>query len=141
MHRRAFLAAATGATTAATAGCGDVLGGDAGPEHDVDMASNRFVPTEYRVAVGETVRWANGSTQGHTVTAYEGGLPEGADFFASGGYDDEEAAREAFWDGERAGVLYTGDTFEHTFSTPGTHNYFCIPHERAGMVGRVVVEE
>lgn len=136
MNRRAFLAAAGGATAAISAGCG---GDD--PEYDVDMASNRFLPEEYRVAVGETVRWGNSSTQGHTVTAYGNGLPEGADFFASGGYDDEQAAREGFANGEQAGLLFTGDTFEHTFSVPGTHSYFCIPHERAGMVGRVVVEE
>lgn len=140
MHRRAFLAATAGAATTALAGCSGVLGGD-DPEYDVAMASNRFLPAEHRVEVGDTVLWGNETTQGHTVTAYVGGLPAGADYFASGGYADEQAAREAFWDGERAGVLYTGDTYEYTLSTPGTHNYFCIPHERAGMVGRIIVEE
>jgi plastocyanin len=38
------------------------------------------------------------------------------------------------------GAIRTGETYRHTFETSGTHSYFCIPHERAGMVGRVVVE-
>ena len=28
---------------------------------------------------------------------------------------------------------------EHTFTIPGVYDYLCMPHEAAGMVGRIVV--
>ena len=31
--------------------------------------------------------------------------------------------------------------WERRFSTPGVHDYFCIPHEDMGMVGRILVDE
>ena len=45
------------------------------------------------------------------------------------------------WD---SGVLLAEDptraaTFEHVFTVQGVYDYFCKPHERAGMVGRIVV--
>jgi plastocyanin len=36
-------------------------------------------------------------------------------------------------------VLQPGDVFEVTLSTPGVYDYFCVPHEEAGMVGRLIV--
>jgi plastocyanin len=72
------------------------------------------------------------------VTAYESGIPDEAAYFASGGYDSEEAAREAWTNLE--GAITSGDTYEHTFEVPGTYHYFCIPHERGGMVGTVTVK-
>ena len=30
-------------------------------------------------------------------------------------------------------------TFSFTFEEPGTYDYFCIPHEKMGMVGSVTV--
>ena len=138
MDRRAFLAAA-GGVTASWAGCVDVGGGLDDGEFDVGMSANAFLPDTYEVSVGDRVVWGNNGSRGHTVTAYDDGLPAGADFFASGGFEDTEAAREAWSDG-RAGNVAPGETFAHTFETPGEHRYFCIPHERAGMVGVVVVE-
>lgn len=39
-----------------------------------------------------------------------------------------------------SGTLSQQDaTFEHIFETPGTYDYFCIPHKALGMVGRIVV--
>ena len=32
-------------------------------------------------------------------------------------------------------------SFETTLNPPGVYDYFCIPHEHAGMVGRLVVAE
>ncbi len=32
-------------------------------------------------------------------------------------------------------------TFEHVFTVAGVYDYFCKPHELAGMVGRIVVGE
>ncbi len=89
-----------------------------------------FTPDTVRITVGETVRWRNSSVLIHTVTADPAAavnessvsLPEGAGTFNSGN-------------------LEPGSTFEHTFTTPGTYQYFCIPHEMAGMIGWVIVSE
>ncbi len=103
------------------------------------MAANAFEPPTYEATVGETVVWGNNGSRSHSVTAYEGGIPEAAEYFASGGFESERAARDGYWNGE--GVVYAGETYEHTFDVPGEYQYFCVPHERAGMVGRIVVTE
>ncbi|NBC17488.1 MAG: hypothetical protein GVY18_09275 [Bacteroidetes bacterium] len=88
-----------------------------------------FTPDTVRIATGETVEWRNTSLIAHTVTAdpeqatlaESVHLPEGAEPFDSGMLDPEQ-------------------TFQHTFTTPGTYRYFCIPHEGAEMRGTVIVE-
>jgi plastocyanin len=139
MRRRAFLAT-LGASTAAVAGC---LGpGSAGgpDDYDVGMSVSRFRPEELAVAPGTTVVWKNTSKSTHTVTAYENAIPDDAAYFASGGFDSEAAAREA-WNARSGGSISQQRTFSHTFEIPGTYNYVCIPHEPNGMVGSVVVSE
>ena len=139
MDRRSFLATLAAGASAGLAGCGLGAGGSPGDEYDVGMGASVFTPQEVTVAVGETVRWRNTNSRAHTVTAYESTLPEGAAFFASGGFETEQAARDGFY-GRLDGALSSGDGFEHTFEVAGEYPYFCIPHERAGMVGTVVVE-
>jgi plastocyanin len=73
------------------------------------------------------------------VFAYEDEIPEDADYWASGGFDSQEAA-EAGWE-EGTGAIQSGQSYVHTFETAGSHGYYCAPHEAAGMVGTVVVEE
>jgi plastocyanin len=141
VRRRAFLATVATGGLAGLAGCASVLGsGDAcdGKGCHIGMDRNAFLPETHEASVGETVVWKNTSSAAHTVTAYEDGLPESATFFASGGFDSEAAARKA-WEKRRGGRLNPGDTFEYTFEVAGTYTYFCLPHERAGMVGDVVV--
>jgi plastocyanin len=99
-----------------------------------------FVPATYEVTVGETLVWRNTSGAEHTVTAYEEGIPDEAEFFASGGYEGEQEARDAWFD-DRGGRIGVRDTFEHTFEVAGEYSYFCIPHETGGMTGKVVVRE
>ena len=141
MDRRTFLAGTATGIGVGLAGCASVLGGETPPEdYDVGMASSRFLPPSLEVPVGTTVVWANTGSRAHTVTAYEEQIPEGAEFFASGGFDDEEEARQA-WIDETGGAIYSYKTFEHTFEVPGRHTYFCIPHEPGGMVGQVTVVE
>jgi plastocyanin len=36
-------------------------------------------------------------------------------------------------------VLQPGEQFEVTLTVPGVYDYFCAPHENAGMVGRLIV--
>ena len=98
---------------------------------------NRFDPSTATVRVGETLRLVNDSSQAHTVTAYEDSLPEGIDYFSSGGFEDEQSAR----DGVAQGLIDPGESFEVTFSAPGRVRYFCLPHEAVGMTGVIVIEQ
>ncbi|MFB6354775.1 MAG: plastocyanin/azurin family copper-binding protein [Halobacteriales archaeon] len=111
-------------------------GGSSGPT--VDMTDELvFDPKSITVSVGDTVTWENVGSIGHTVTAYEDKIPQGADYFASGGFDSEQAARDAYPD---QGNIPAGESYQHTFETAGEFGYFCIPHELNGMTGTVVVE-
>ena len=38
------------------------------------------------------------------------------------------------------GAVQSGHSYVRTFETTGTHEYYCIPHEAAGMAGKVIVE-
>ena len=103
----------------------------------VEMTSDQsFSPAEITVAAGDTVSFKNTSSEAHTVTAYDEGIPEGSDYFTSGGLPSEEAARDEL----SPALVPAGDTYEFTFEEPGTYRYFCIPHEEAGMKGTIVVE-
>ena len=96
----------------------------------------RFEPETVTIKAGDTLEWTNESSESHTVTAYDDGVPSDGDYFASGGFDDESAARDDL----AGGLMTQGDTFEVTFADPGTYEYFCIPHESSGMKGTIVVE-
>lgn len=100
----------------ATAGAQNVASAQESPV--VRMADNYFDPIGLFVEPGTTVRFeiAGGT---HSATAYEDRIPHGVAAFDSG-------------------VLRSG-SFEHTFETPGTCDYYCIPHETVGMVARIVV--
>jgi plastocyanin len=117
----------------ALAGCS---GGKDRPPGQVGMtAGHAFDPKEITVDAGETVTWINDSEESHTVTAFDDGIPEGAEYFDNGGAEDEDEARDAVGDN----LMQPGDTFEVTFDEPGTYRYLCIPHESHGMVGTVTV--
>ena len=138
LRRAGLLAAATGSLAGCTTGAGE--GGDGGSgsgDNTVDMADVSFTPEKLTVPVGTTVTWANGKI-GHSVTAYEDKIPADAEYFASGGFDSEAAARKAY---PSKGNIPPGQSYKHTFEAPGTYEYFCIPHEAAGMVGTVEVTE
>jgi plastocyanin len=101
----------------------------------VEMTDSlKFVPETVEIAVGDTVVWETVGSVAHSVTAYEADLPADADYWASGGFDDEASARQAYPDGS----VGAGETYTYTFETAGEYPYFCIPHE-SGMVGTVVV--
>ena len=92
-----------------------------------------FDPVGIHIAPGDTVRWVQISGF-HSITAYHPGndnhelrIPEAAEP----------------WDSDILLADYPkrGATFEHVFTVQGVYDYFCKPHEMAGMVGRVVVGE
>jgi plastocyanin len=108
-------------------------------DHVVKMQAVAFEPKELTVTVGDTVAFEHAAGEAHNVVAYEDEIPEDATYWASGGFDSQEAA-EAGWD-EGEGAVQSGQSYVHTFETTGSHGYYCVPHEAAGMVGTVVVEE
>ncbi|NIB98921.1 plastocyanin/azurin family copper-binding protein [Halobacterium sp. R2-5] len=84
----------------------------------VKMGNNYFDPIGLRVEPGTTVRFEI-AAGAHSATAYENRIPSDASAFDSG--------------------TISSGTFEYTFEEPGTYDYYCIPHESVGMVGRIVV--
>lgn len=140
---RKFSALTALGLTASLAGCSGNGGdgsGDGGTT--VEMRDELvFDPDSVTVGVGETVTWENVGSVGHTVTAYSDEIPENAEYFASGGLNSEQAARDSYAVGDPdTGDIAGGETFEHTFEVAGTYEYFCVPHESAGMVGTVEVQ-
>lgn len=106
-------------------------------EHVVDMTDGLiFDPDELTIAPGDTVRWVNVGGVGHSVTAYEDGIPEDAEFFASGDFETESAARGGY---PQRGDIPGGEAYSYTFEVEGDYEYFCIPHETVGMVGEISV--
>jgi len=138
MKRRRYLAATGAALAASVGGCLGLTRGET--EYDVGMYPSSYDPKEITVSVGEELVWENTSSRAHTVTAYADGIPEDAAFFASGGYESEEAARSA-WEEDLGGGVGAGEQFSHTFEVAGEYQYFCVPHEQGGMRATVVVEE
>jgi plastocyanin len=138
MERRRYLVAAGTTASLALGGCLGLSSGK-GEDFDVGMSPASFDPPEITVGVGDEVVWENTSSRTHSVTAYEGGIPEEAEFFASGGYGSEDAARRA-WKDSLGGGIGAGDRYSHSFEVAGEYQYFCIPHEQGGMRATVVVE-
>ncbi|MFN2586842.1 MAG: plastocyanin/azurin family copper-binding protein [Actinomycetota bacterium] len=118
----------------ACAGCTD---GGASPDTVELTDAQRFAPETLTVSAGTTVAFVNESAEAHTVTAYEDRVPDGADYFSSGGFASEDAARERLSEA----LLAEGETYAVTLDEPGTYEYLCIPHEDRGMTGTIVVEE
>ncbi|WP_422111225.1 plastocyanin/azurin family copper-binding protein [Haloarcula limicola] len=160
--RRQFLRA-TAVTTGgiALAGCSnsggsstdgdDGSGGDGGSEPTTEASGGAaqtstvemtdeltFEPKSIEVTAGTEVTWKNTGSIGHTVTAYEGKIPDGAAYFASGGFDSQQAAKDGYGSGQKGNVP-KGESYSHTFETKGTYEYYCVPHEMNGMVGTVEV--
>ena len=92
-------------------------------------AAGRFLfdPIGLLIQPGRTVRWVLESGI-HSTTAYHPSnfnqslrIPEGA----------------APWD---SGILVEqGATLDVTLTIPGVYDYYCLPHETVGMVGRIIV--
>lgn len=87
-----------------------------------------FDPLGIHVEAGQSVRWTNNDPgNSHTATAYH---PANSDRPRR----MPEAAEP--WD---SGYLLPGQSFSVIFSVAGVYDYYCVPHEMAGMVGRIVV--
>lgn len=87
-----------------------------------------FDPIGVRIRPGQTVRWINlDPGNSHTATAYH---PANFD------RPRRMPAEAAPWNSD---YLLPEESFAVTLTVQGVYDYCCIPHELAGMVGRIVV--
>jgi plastocyanin len=87
-----------------------------------------FDPVGIHIAPGSTVRWTNRDPgNSHTVTSYHPKIFERPLRIPAGA---------AAWNSD---YLLPEESFAMTFTGVGVYDYYCVPHEHAGMVGRIVV--
>jgi plastocyanin len=89
-----------------------------------------YEPAKVTARVGQPVEWINTGKNVHSVTL----VPDDA----QNPKDVTEPTGAATFD---SGFMAPGSKFSYTFTVPGTYHYFCVPHEKAGMVGVVVVKK
>ena len=73
-----------------------------------DDTDECYLPYDVSVATGATVLWSNDDSAAHTVSS--GTIDAGL----TGVFD--------------SGLFMAGGSFEFTFDTPGTYDYFCMVH-------------
>jgi plastocyanin len=110
------------------------MGGLAGAAQSANLnvvkmtGQNTFDPLTITVPAGSTVIWVNDATTVQSATfdpsfaSTKGDivLPTGATPFDSG-------------------MIEQGKSWTHSFTTPGTYKYACVPNEALGMKGTVIV--
>lgn len=87
-----------------------------------------FEPAEIVLKAGGKVTWVNSSETTHTTTADRKKAADVANVELPPGAKP--------WN---SGFMDAGDRFSLTFDKPGTYKYFCIPHEKVGMLGTIRV--
>jgi plastocyanin len=93
---------------------------------DADGAHVGFDPVGLLIQPGQMVRF-HCEANYHTTAAYH---PDNAEHSLR----IPRAARP--WSSD---VLQPGEDFNVTLTVPGVYDYYCAPHEAAGMVGRLIV--
>lgn len=87
-----------------------------------------FYPNGLAIAPGTTVRFLNRDpNNSHTSTAYHPDILDRQRRIPLGATP---------WDSD---FLMPDQHFDVTFTVPGVYDFYCQPHEHAGMVGRIVV--
>ncbi|HWA16584.1 MAG TPA: plastocyanin/azurin family copper-binding protein [Gemmatimonadales bacterium] len=117
----------------AAAGLFRVRPGSRAPLEVIEMRSDAlgsrvwFDPIGLYVEPGTTVRWIVRDNV-HTTTAYHPG-------------NDQHSLRipEAATPWDSGFLVNPSDHFDLKLTVPGVYDYYCMPHEAAGMVGRIVV--
>ena len=106
----------------------------------VTIPARRFDPERVSIFVGDTVRWVNTDNTKHTVTANSSAIARGESFDSS---DNCGPGGLGLFEN----CLERGDTFTHTFTTPGTFTYHCKRHGSdsafadCAMCGQVLVKQ
>lgn len=87
-----------------------------------------FDPIGIRIQPGQTIRWINRDKgNAHTTTAYH-----------PANFDRPRRIPQPAepWDSD---YLLPGESFSVKLTVEGVYDYYCVPHEHAGMVGRIIV--
>lgn len=114
---KALLAASSSLLLVASANAATVkMGGDDG--------ALGFYPKDISVAAGESVTFVNNKGFPHNVVFDEDAVPAGV--------KTEDINHEDYLNGPN-------ESFSITFKTPGTYEFYCEPHQGAGMKGVVTV--
>jgi plastocyanin len=133
LTRREILGAGGGLAAALSLSSLAVLGGEmieVKMQGRDDGSHVWFDPIGILIKPGQTIRWTNlNPGNSHTTTAYNP-----ANFERP--LRMPKAAKS--WDSD---YLLPNESFSVTFTEQGIYDYYCIPHEHAGMVGRIVVGE
>jgi plastocyanin len=132
MARRTVLQA--GGWVAGLALLGAPVGSGAASIVEIRMRGNAdgsavwFDPIGVLIGPGQTVRWINTDRgNSHTSTAYHP---------TNTGHPQRIPEAAEPWNSD---YLLPDQAFELQFTVTGVYDYFCIPHEEAGMVGRIIV--
>jgi plastocyanin len=125
LSRRAFLTTAAG-TAAAAGAAGTATAQEGGSEEvvvgpDGDLVFSPGTDEALQITPGTTVTFT-WESDNHNIVV-------------------DSQPDDAGWEGHEE-IENTGFSYEHTFETLGTYEYYCAPHETAGMVASIeVVEE
>jgi plastocyanin len=79
------------------------------------MEDDRFNPKSLKIKAGQTVTWVNKGADWHSVASFDGSF--------------------------ESDQISPGQTFSHTFDTPGIYKFICKHHARQGMIGEIIVTE
>ena len=82
-----------------------------------DSGMLAFEPSTVTISSGDTIKFVNNKLSPHNAVF------DGHDEFS-----------------HSALAMTPGESWEATFSDPGTYDYYCEPHRGAGMVGKIIVE-
>jgi plastocyanin len=88
-----------------------------------------FIPAKVTIKVAQTIQWVNNAKTLHSIDADPAMAQRRSDVVLPSGAKSFES-----------GFMRPEATFEHTFTVPGTYKYTCVPHEKDGMNGMVVVK-
>jgi plastocyanin len=92
-------------------------GGTTPPANQVWMQNTSFNSSSKTITAGTEITWVNKDAYNHTVTSGTPGHPDGK-------FD--------------SGIIASGGTYTHKFTSTGTFNYYCTIHQ-ALMTGTIIV--
>eukprot|EP00897_Mesotaenium_endlicherianum_P004146 jgi/Mesen1/375/ME000010S_10831 len=113
---KALVAGGASLLLAASANAATVkMGGDDG--------SLAFVPASVSISAGESVNWVNNAGFPHNIVFDEDAVPEGVKVDAISHEDYFNAP---------------GEGYSVKLTVPGTYEYYCEPHQGAGMAAKIM---
>ncbi|HZO81259.1 MAG TPA: plastocyanin/azurin family copper-binding protein [Candidatus Binataceae bacterium] len=109
-----------------------VPSGASAKEVEVKMTDSpaAFVPAKVTIKVGDKVEWVNSAQSLHSVDADPANAQDKGDVVLPPGAKPFDS-----------GFMAPGAKYSYTFTVPGTYKYVCLPHEKDGMKGEIVVEK